>query len=132
MKAFEEIKSRWISAPIMTMLDWNEPFEIICDASNFSIGAVLGQRQNKVIKAIYYASYTLNNAQGNYTTMEKDMLAMVFSCDRFRPYIIGSMVFIYTNHAEIQYLLMKKDAKPKLIRWVLLLQEFDLEIKDKK
>ena len=132
MKAFEEIKSRLISAPIMTVLDWNEPFEIMCDVSNFAIGAVLGQRQNKVIKAIYYASYTLNEAQGNYTTMEKEILAMVFSCDRFRPYIIGSMVFIYTNHAAIQYLMMKKDAKPRLIRWVLLLQEFDLEIKDTK
>ena len=57
---------------------------------------------------------------------------MVFSCQKFRPYILGSHVIIHTDHATIKYLLTKKDAKPRLIRWVLLLQEFDLEIKDKK
>ena len=60
------------------------------------------------------------------------MLAIVFSCEKFRPYILGSHVIIHTNHAIIRYLMAKKDAKPRLIRWVLLLQEFDLEIKDKK
>ena len=60
------------------------------------------------------------------------MLAMVFSCEKIRPYILGSYVVIHTDHAEIKYLMAKKDAKPRLIRWVLLLQEFDLEIKDKK
>ena len=60
------------------------------------------------------------------------MLAMVFSCEKFRPYIFGSLVVIHTDHAAIKYLMAKKDAKPRLIRWVLLLQEFDLEIKDKK
>ena len=57
---------------------------------------------------------------------------MVFACEKFRPYILGSHVIIHTNHATIKYLMTKKDAKPRLIRWVLLLQEFDLEIKDKK
>ena len=56
---------------------------------------------------------------------------MVFSCEKFRPYILGSHVIIHTDHASIKYLMAKKDAKPRLIRWVLLLQEFDLEIKDK-
>ena len=60
------------------------------------------------------------------------MLVVVFSCDKFKPYIIGSKVFIYIDHAAIWYLMMKNNAKPRLIRWVLLLQEFDLEIKDKK
>ena len=57
---------------------------------------------------------------------------MVFSCEKFRPYILGSHVIIHTYHAAIKYLMAKKDAKPRLIRWVFLLQEFDLEIKDKK
>ena len=57
---------------------------------------------------------------------------MVCACEKFRPYILGFHVIIHTNHATIRYLMAKKDVKPRLIRWVLLLQEFDLEIKDKK
>ena len=68
----------------------------------------------------------------NYSTTENEMLAMVFAYEKFRPYILGSNVVIHTDHAAIKYLMGKKDAKPRLIRWVLLLQEFDLEIKDKK
>ena len=116
----------------MIVSNWNEPFEIICDASDFVIREVLGQRHNKVFKSIYYASQTLNEAQENCVTTEKEMLVMVYSCDKFRPYIIGSKVFIYTDYTTIRYLMMKNDAKPRLIRWVLLLQEFDLEIRDNK
>ena len=60
------------------------------------------------------------------------MLAIVFSCDKFRPYIFGSRVIIHIDHAVIKCLMAKKETKPRLIRWVLLLQEFDIEIKDKK
>ena len=94
--------------------------------------AVLGQRTEKIFKAIYYVSKTFNEAQENYSTTEKEMLTMVFACEKFRPYILGSHVVIHTNHVAIKYLMEKKDGKPRLIRWVLLLQEFDLEIKDKK
>ena len=131
-KAFEEIKFRLVEAPIMAKPDWNREFEIMCDASDFAMGAVLGQKYEKVFKAIYYASKTFNEAQENYSTNEKEMLAIVFPCEKFRPYILGSHVVIHTDHAAIKYLMTKKEAKPRLIRWVLLLQEFDLEIKDKK
>ena len=131
-KAFEEIKFRLVKAPIMAKSDWNREFEIMCDASDFAMGAVLGQKDEKVFKAIYYASKTFNEAQENYSTTAKEMLAIVFSCEKFRPYILGSHVVIHTDHAAIKYLMAKKEAKPRLIRWVLLLQEFDLEIKDKK
>ena len=60
------------------------------------------------------------------------MLAIVFPCEKYRPYIFGSHVIIHTDHAAIKYIMAKKEAKPRLIRWVFLLQEFDLEIKDKK
>ena len=130
-KAFEEIKFRLVEAPIMAKQDWNREFEIMCDASDFAMGAVLGQKYEKVFKAIYYASKTFNEAQENYSTTEKEMLAIVFACEKFRPYILGSHVVIHTDHAAIKYLMAKKEAKPRLIRWVLLLQEFDLEIKDK-
>ena len=130
--AFEEIKSRLVSTPIMLTPEWRNEFKIMCDASDYAMGAVLGQRTEKIFKAIYYASKTFNEAQENYSTIEKEMLAMVFACEKFRPYILGSHVVIHTNHAAIKYLMEKKDVKPRLIRWVLLLQEFDLEIKDKK
>ena len=104
----------------------------MCDASDYAMGVVLGQRTEKLFKAIYYASKTFNEAQENYSTTEKEMLAMVFACEKFRPYMLGSHVVIHINHAAIKYLMAKKDAKPRLIRWVLLLQEYDLEIKDKK
>ena len=96
------------------------------------MGAVLGQRQDKTFHAIYYASKVLNEAQMNYATMEKEMLAIVFALENFRPYLVGSKVVIYTDHAAIKHLLTKADSKPRLIRWVLLIQEFDLVIKDKK
>ena len=82
--------------------------------------------------AIYYASKTLNEAQVNYATMEKELLAMVFAYEKFRSYIVNSKVIVYTDHAAIKYLLSMKDAKPRLIRWILLLQEFDVEIRTRK
>ena len=74
----------------------------------------------------------MNDAQLNYATIEKELLAIVFAFDKFRPYLIGNKVIVHIDHSTIKYLMTKKDAKPRLIRWVLLLQEFDLEIKDKK
>ncbi|MCQ7416347.1 DDE-type integrase/transposase/recombinase, partial [Salmonella enterica] len=108
------------------------PFEIMCDASDYALGAVLGQRRDKFFRAIYYASRTLDSAQQNYTTTEKEMLAVVFAFDKFRPYLLGTKVIVHTDHAAIRYLSSKKDSKPRLIRWILLLQEFDYEIKDRK
>ncbi|CAL8993344.1 unnamed protein product, partial [Prunus brigantina] len=93
---------------------------------------VLGQRVDKKPHAIYYASRTLNDAQLNYSTTEKELLAVIFALEKFRSYLITNKVIVYTDHAALKYLLAKKDAKPRLIRWILLLQEFDLEIKDKK
>ena len=129
---FNEIKSILVITPIMVTPDWNKEFEIMCDASDYAMGAVLEQRTEKMFKAIYYANKTFNEAQENYSTTKKKMLAMVFSCEKFRLYILGSHVIIHTDHIAIRYLRAKKDANPRLIRWVLLLQEFDLEIKDKK
>ncbi|GJZ22514.1 reverse transcriptase domain-containing protein [Tanacetum coccineum] len=83
-------------------------------------------------KPIYYASKTLNDAQAHYTTTEKELLAVVFSFDKFRPYLILSKTIVYTDHSTLKYLFSKQDAKPRLIRWVILLQGFNIEIKDKK
>jgi hypothetical protein len=132
LESFRLLKRALISAPIMQPPDWNQPFEIMCDASDYAVGAVLGQRKDKKLHAIYYASRTLDEAQINYATTEKELLAIVFAIDKFRSYLVGSKIIIYTDHAAIRYLLSKKDAKPRLIRWILLLQEFDMEIRDKK
>ncbi|GJT04681.1 reverse transcriptase domain-containing protein [Tanacetum coccineum] len=110
----------------------NVPFELMCDASDFAVGAVLGQRIDGKFKPIYYASKSLNNAREHYTTTEKELLAVVFSFNKFRPYLILSKAVVYTDHLALKYLFSKHDAKPRLIRWVLLLQGFDIEIKDKK
>jgi hypothetical protein len=121
-KAFDFLKEALTSAPIIQPPDWNIPFEIMCDASNYAVGAVLAQRVNKAAHVIYYASRTLDPAQSNYTTTEKELLAIVFALDKFRSYLLGSKVVVFTDHATLKYLLKKPEAKPRLIRWMLLLQ----------
>ena len=96
----------------------------MCDASDYAVGAVLGQRVDQKLNVIHYASKTLDTAQRNYATTEKELLAVVFACD--------SKVTAQTDHAAIKYLMENKDAKPRLIRWVMLLQEFDLHITNRK
>ncbi|XP_048596439.1 uncharacterized protein LOC111201249 [Brassica napus] len=131
LQAFKKLKGELVSAPIVQPPDWDLPFEIMCDASDYAVGAVLGQKKNGKTHVIYYASQTLNDAQMRYATTEKEMLAIVFAFEKFRSYLVGSKVIVYTDHAALRHLLAKKDAKPRLLRWILLLQEFDMEIKDK-
>ncbi|XP_073016723.1 uncharacterized protein [Primulina eburnea] len=132
VQAFQVLKEKLITAPVMIAPDWGSPFEVMCDASDTALGAVLGQKRDKCIHVIYYASMTLSAAQLNYATTEKELLAVVFALDKFRSYLIGSKVVVHTDHSALKYLMAKKDAKPRLIRWVLLLQEFDLKIIDRK
>ncbi|GKA35126.1 putative nucleotidyltransferase, ribonuclease H [Tanacetum coccineum] len=120
-KAFNKFKEKLTIAPIIISPDWNEPFELMCDASDFAVGAVLGQRIDGKFNPIYYASKTLNDAQAYYTITEKELLAVVFSFDKFRLYLILSKTIVYTDHSALKYLFSKQDAKPRLIRWVLLL-----------
>ena len=122
MDAFELLKKKLTSASIVVAPDWNLPFELMCDVSDFAVGVVLGQRKEKVFYAIYYASRMLNDAQLNYATTEKELLAVVFVFEKFRPYLIGNKVIVFIDHSAINYLMTKKDTKPRLIRWVLLLQ----------
>jgi hypothetical protein len=132
LAAFQTLKSALVSAPIIQPPDWSQPFEIMCDASDYAVGAVLGQRKEGRVQAVYYARKTLSEAQLNYATTEKELLAVVFTFEKFRSYIVNSKVIVNTDHAAIKYLLAKKEAKPRLIRWILLLQEFDVAIRDKK
>nr|GEW33919.1 reverse transcriptase domain-containing protein [Tanacetum cinerariifolium] len=132
--AFETLKKKLTEALILVVPNWNLPFELMCDASDFAIGAVLGQRKTKHFQPIHYASKTMTEAQAqiHYTMTEKEMLIVVYSFEKFRPYLILSKSIVYTNHSALKYLLSKQDAKPRLIRWVLLLQKFNITICDKK
>ena len=108
------------------------PEDVFFIHEHIAVGAVLGQRVDGKPRVIYYASKLMDTAQLNYTTTEKELLAVVYALKKFRSYLVGSRIIVYTDHAALRYLLNKKDAKPRLIRWILSLQEFDIEIKDKK
>ena len=130
-KAFDKLKDMLTTSPIIQPPDWTLPFEILCDASNQAMGAILGQKVGRASHVIHYTSKSLNNAQSNYSTTEKEHLAIVFASDKLHSYLLGTKVIVYSDHAALKYLLKKKESKPQLIRWILLLQEFDLEIRDK-
>ncbi|GJV27245.1 reverse transcriptase domain-containing protein [Tanacetum coccineum] len=104
----------------------------MCDASDYAVGAVLGQRKTKHFQPIHYASKTMTDAQEHYTTTGKEFLAVMYAFEKFRPYLILSKTIVYMDHSALKYLLAKQDAKPRLLRWILLLQEFDVIIHGKK
>ncbi|GJT79719.1 reverse transcriptase domain-containing protein [Tanacetum coccineum] len=130
--AFQTLKKKLTEAPILIAPNWDQPFEIMCDASDYAIGAVLGQRIEKHFQPIHYASKTMTEAESNYTTTEKEMLAVVYAFEKFRSYLIMNKSVVYTDHSALKYLFNKKDAKARLLRWVLLLQEFDFKVIDTK
>nr|GEV79748.1 transposon Ty3-I Gag-Pol polyprotein [Tanacetum cinerariifolium] len=100
--------------------------------SDFTIGAVLGQRQEKHFRIIHYASKTMTEAEFNYTTTEKEMLDVVQAFEKFRSYLIINKSIVYTDHFALKYLFAKKDSKARLLRWVLFLQEFTFKVIDTK
>nr|GFB50108.1 hypothetical protein [Tanacetum cinerariifolium] len=132
IQAFQTLKKKLTEAPILIAPNWDLPFELMCDASDFAIGAVLGQRHEKHFKSIHYASKTMNDAETNYTTTEKEMLAVVYEFKKFRSYLIMNKSIVHTDHSALKYLFSKKDAKARLLWWVLLLQEFNFDVLDTK
>ena len=103
----------------------------MCDASDKVIGVILGQKVGRDSHLIYYASRTLDDVPCNYITTEKELYSIVFGLENLRSYLLGVKVIIYSDHAALRDLFKKKESKPRHIRWVLLLQEFNLEIRDK-
>ncbi|GJT52637.1 reverse transcriptase domain-containing protein [Tanacetum coccineum] len=110
-KAFDSLKEKLTCTPVIMSPNWNLPFELMCDASDFAIGAVLGQKDGKHFHPIYFASKTLNAAQQNYTVTEKELMAVVFVFDKFRPYLVLSKTVVYTDHSALKHLFKKQDAK---------------------
>ncbi|GJX29812.1 reverse transcriptase domain-containing protein [Tanacetum coccineum] len=131
-KAFELLKEKLICAPVIVSPNWNLSFELMCDAIDFAVGAILGQKYGNNFHPIYFASKTLNPAQQKYTVTEKELLAVVFAFDKFRSDLILPKTIVHTDHSALRHLFKKQDAKVRLIRWILLLQEFDLEIKGRR
>nr|GEZ85004.1 reverse transcriptase domain-containing protein [Tanacetum cinerariifolium] len=121
IKDFQMLKKKLTEAPILIAPNWDLPFELMCDASDFSIGAVLGQRHEKHFRPIHYASKTMTDAESNYNTTKKEMLAVVYAFEKFRSYLIMNKSIVHTDHSALKYLFAKKDAKARLLRWVLLL-----------
>nr|GEZ82668.1 reverse transcriptase domain-containing protein [Tanacetum cinerariifolium] len=115
---------------IRSFLGHDQPFELICDASDYAVGVILGQRIEEHFRPIHYASKTMNQAEANYTTTEKEMLAIVYAFKKFRSYLIMNKSTVYTDHSALKYLFAKKGAKERLLRWILLLLEFDFKVID--
>nr|GEZ35787.1 reverse transcriptase domain-containing protein [Tanacetum cinerariifolium] len=132
VEAFQTLKRKLTEAHILIAPDWDMPFELMCDASDLAIGAVLGQHQDKHFRLIHYASKTMTEAESNYTTTEKEMLAVVYAFEKFRSYLITNKSIMYTDHFAHKYLFAKKDSKARLLCWVLLLQEFTFKLIDTK
>ncbi|XP_070009802.1 uncharacterized protein [Nicotiana sylvestris] len=132
MRDFELLKLKLTTIPIITAPNWSVSFELMCDASDVAVGAILGQHINIIFHPIYYASKTMNSAKVNYTVMEKELIAIVFAIEKFRPYLIGAKVIVHKDHEALHYLMSKKDSNVRLMKWVLLFQEFDIDIQDRK
>nr|GEW03589.1 reverse transcriptase domain-containing protein [Tanacetum cinerariifolium] len=132
VEAFQTLKRKLTEAPILISTDWDLPFELMCDASDFAIGAVLRQHQEKHFRPIHYASKIMTEAESNYTSMEKEMLAVVYAFEKFWFYLIMNKSIVYTDHSALKYLFAKKYSKARLLRWVLLLQYFTFKVIDTK
>ena len=121
LDSFEKPKKALILAPVLQPPNWELPFEIMCDASNYAVGAVFGQIKEGKPCVIYYASKFLDNAQIDYTTIEKELLAIIYAFNKFRAYLVGQKVIVYSDHIALKYPFSKKDAKLRLLWWILML-----------
>eukprot|EP00253_Pinus_taeda_P028310 PITA_28310 len=130
-KAFDQLKHQLSIAPILRGPDWACPFHISFDASDTTIGAVLGQEENGLPYAIYFISKNMTPAELNYTVTEKEFLAVIYAINKFRHYITSYTTFVHTDHSAIKYLMNKSVTNARVTRWLLLLQEFDITILDR-
>ena len=126
-KAFEELRDKLSSYSILRPPDWNKHFHVYCDASNVAVGSALCQPTGEMEKdqPIAYARKQLTPAERNYSTTERECLAMVFSVKKFRQYLLCNPVVFFVDHMAIKYLVNKAELSGRLARWVLLLSEFD-------
>ncbi|GJY55211.1 reverse transcriptase domain-containing protein [Tanacetum coccineum] len=129
---FKLLKEKLTCALVIVSPNWNLPFELMCDASDFVVGATLGQKDGKNFHPIYFPSKTLNAAQQNYTVTKKELMAVVFAFEKFRSYLVLSKMIVHTDHSALRHLFKKQDANQHIIHWIPLFKEFDIEIKNRK
>ena len=129
-EAFDLLKEKLISSPILRHPDMTKPFILMTNASGYAIGAVLGQQIGEVKdNVIAYASRALKKHEKNYSTIEKEALPIGFAVTYFRQYLLGQKIILYTDHNPLKLLMNHRDVAGKLIRWVMCLQQFDIEIR---
>lgn len=132
LKAFHFSKTLLSNDPILQYPDLTKKFILTTDASNFALGAVLSQGTLQNDKPVCFASRTLNDTEINYSTIEKEMLAIIWAVQYFRPYLFGRKFTIVTDHKPLIWLMNFKEPNSKIIRWRLQLLEYDFEIIHKK
>lgn len=128
-ESFETLKQRLTSDPVLRLFDPELPIELHTDACGYGIGAVLVQKDGTEEFVVGYASRHLNQAEMNYSTTEQECLAVVYATRQFRPYIFGAPVTVVTDQASLTWLMTAKNQNGRLIRWSLLLQEFNLTLR---
>lgn len=131
VKSFETCKEILRSSQVLKYPDFSQPFILTTDASKFALGAVLSQGSIGKDRPIAFASRTLSKTEENYSTIEKELLAIVWACKYFRPYLFGRKFTLFTDHKPLTYTFNMKEPNSKLIRWKLFLAEYDYEIKYK-
>lgn len=130
-KAFEELKLILTSDQVLAYPDFEIPFILTTDASNYALGAVLSQIQNNTEKPIAFGSRTLSNTEENYSTTEKEALAIMWAVEKYRPYLFGNKFVLVTDHKPVTFI--KSSVKnSKILRWRLELENFDYEVKYKE
>lgn len=129
MQSFNDLKQRLVEAPILMVPDWSKDFHVFVDVSGFCIGVVLSQLDdNGRDHPIYFASRLLAAAEKNYSPTDREALGIIYSCKKFRHYLLGYKVVFHTDHNALKYMVNKPDLTGRVARWMLLLQEFNYEI----
>ena len=128
---FDSLKEKLFVSPVLRGPNWSLPFHISIDASDTTLGVVLGKKDNQITYAIYFISKNLTPAGHNYIITEKEFLAVVYAINKFQHYITGYEVFIHTNHSSIRFLMNNPITNGRITRWLLLFQEFNITIVDR-
>ena len=132
-KGFDELKRQLTTYPVLRPLDWDQPWHVYYDASAVAVGSALCQpaKDGGRDHPIAFASKQLTDAERNYTTTEREALAMVFSVKKYRHFLLMNKVIFFVDHMALRYLVNKPDLSGRLARWILLLTEFDYTVQYK-
>ncbi|KFM75796.1 Retrovirus-related Pol polyprotein from transposon 17.6, partial [Stegodyphus mimosarum] len=128
-QAFDNLKAELLTQPILALPDFTKPFALCTDASNYALGAILGQEdENKFLHPICFASRKLKGPEINYSTVEKEALAVVWATAHFRQYLLGKSFTVYCDQASLSHVLKLKDPTSRIARWIMGLSQYDYKI----